>query len=581
MLQTHRFLITSLIAGFSALSPLCSSDKHGLSFEMATSPETQASYAFERILLRYADPQLTPLPLSALQKLVSSEAGVYGDSEIIEICQKLVKHFNDQGYIGVSVSVDPKEIDAHGRDLRQDQSTLTLVISPSYVANVHTRLKTKNGESKNLVDASRYTYLKKNFPLGFGEEKPALNSKVIEDYLARANRNPARSISAELTDMAPDGGVDVDIIINEDRPWHAYANVSNTGVEVNNEERSRWIERFGYVDYQLTGKNDVLSLELITATFDHLYAAGGYYELPVFKTDRFRFRAEGAYSTFDLQALELQSQMFSSTTWRGGPFLVGTIYQCGSLFIDVSLGTRWTFMKVRNDFLGTYSKERFFIPMATFSLESRRMTSNIGVSFSAQKSIPRVANTNTDQAVINGLGRTNAQVNWWLLEFGYYASFYLFPWESKTCKPNLVHELVFITNGQYAFDYRLIPQVEGVLGGLYSVRGYSQSIAAGDTIVFSQMEYRYHLRFMSDCNPCKKNWELVFKAFGDAGKTFSNKRTPGEVNTGLVGAGVGLELFIRKNFIIRGEYGVALKHVPYLGIEVGSGRGYMSASLIY
>jgi len=45
----------------------------------------------------------------------------------------------------------------------------------------------------------------------------------------------------------------------------------------------------------------------------------------------------------------------------------------------------------------------------------------------------------------------------------------------------LAHELYFSLHGQYAFNNRLVPQAQDVAGGMYSVRGYPESFAAGDS----------------------------------------------------------------------------------------------------
>ena len=40
---------------------------------------------------------------------------------------------------------------------------------------------------------------------------------------------------------------------------------------------------------------------------------------------------------------------------------------------------------------------------------------------------------------------------------------------------------------------RLVPNEEMAVGGLYTVRGYPESITAGDTVINGTIEYRYHL----------------------------------------------------------------------------------------
>jgi hemolysin activation/secretion protein len=58
---------------------------------------------------------------------------------------------------------------------------------------------------------------------------------------------------------------------------------------------------------------------------------------------------------------------------------------------------------------------------------------------------------------------------------------------------SLAHELSLSGRGQFSFDNRLIPTEEEVAGGLFSVRGYPESLAAGDNVFIGSLEYRFHL----------------------------------------------------------------------------------------
>ena len=95
----------------------------------------------------------------------------------------------------------------------------------------------------------------------------------------------------------------------------------------------------------------------------------------------------------------------------------------------------------------------------------------------------------------------NADEHYATLDFNLGYSTYLEPllrpsaWRDPTTElsSTLAHELALGVHGQYAFDYRLIPQASQIVGGLYSVRGYDQSVAVGDTVVVGSFEYRFHV----------------------------------------------------------------------------------------
>jgi len=87
---------------------------------------------------------------------------------------------------------------------------------------------------------------------------------------------------------------------------------------------------------------------------------------------------------------------------------------------------------------------------------------------------------------------------------------------------------------------RLIPNEEQAVGGLYTVRGYPESITAGDNAVIASLEYRFHLprtfrvsepghigerpigwmgrdfRWAPQQSFGRADWDLIFKAFIDA-----------------------------------------------------------------
>jgi hypothetical protein len=141
----------------------------------------------------------------------------------------------------------------------------------------------------------------------------------------------------------------------------------------------------------------------------------------------------------------------------------------------------------------------------------------------------------------------------------------------------LSHELSLGLRGQYAFDYRLIPQVSQIVGGQYSVRGFEQAVAVGDSVFIGSLEYRFHIPRMlpirrkpldlpvigdfrvTPQQPYgRPDWDLVFRAFIDVGKSVRNDRLAGnstELNQDLVGVGVGLEFIFKGRLRARVDWG--------------------------
>jgi len=175
--------------------------------------------------------------------------------------------------------------------------------------------------------------------------------------------------------------------------------------------------------------------------------------------------------------------------------------------------------------------------------------------------------------------------------------------------------------GQYTTgDKRLIPELEATAGGLTSVRGYPESVVAGDSVIFGTVEYRLHIpRLLNVAAPnillghqipspplmgggggfnyqpraanSPGDWDLIWRTFSDAGYVHYNKiklEQAGTSNAGLVGVGTGLELRLRDNVSIRADYGWPLRAVHeavgtanQLDILPGQGRFNFVFTLLY
>jgi hypothetical protein len=204
------------------------------------------------------------------------------------------------------------------------------------------------------------------------------------------------------------------------------------------------------------------------------------------------------------------------------------------------------------------------------------------------------------------LGRPNPSESWQVLKFDATQSFHIEPlisdvfWGTGESGPtSLAHEVSVGLRGQFAFGDRLIANEQDVLGGLYTVRGYPESVAAGDSSVVGTLEYRYHVPrawpisapgFKGDRKlnwfrrtggedfryaPSEAfgytDWDLVLKGFIDAGQTSVSDAVAGEQDETLVGAGLGVEFLWKRNLQARIDWGFALTDVDNAAEPVDSG----------
>jgi hemolysin activation/secretion protein len=220
--------------------------------------------------------------------------------------------------------------------------------------------------------------------------------------------------------------------------------------------------------------------------------------------------------------------------------------------------------------------------------------------------MPGVAGTDPDE--IDNLGRLNVDDDWTVLKWDLTHSAYLEPlinraaWEDSLTPESstLAHEVALSFRGQYAFDDRLIPHAEAVVGGLYSVRGYDETLAIGDTAYIGSAEYRYHVprafkprpvpgrsplfgkpfRFAPQAVYGRPDWDLILRTFVDVGLARINQAENYESDEDLVGAGVGAELQVKERFGVRVDYGRVFSPVGEEA-EVGDGRFHVILTVLF
>ena len=219
--------------------------------------------------------------------------------------------------------------------------------------------------------------------------------------------------------------------------------------------------------------------------------------------------------------------------------------------------------------------------------------------------------TNDSSASLANLGRQDVDKDPWVLSWEASHSFFLEPVLDQANfiagRSTLAHEIVVSTRGQYSFGYRLIPQAQQVAGGFYSVRGYPESISAGDSVYLATAEYRLHIPrlFPIENDPSRTpflwdksfraapqqpygrpDWDLIARAFFDIGQVVNSNIQSGEHDQTLAGTGVGLELQYKQNLNIRVDWGVALNPISDQGgttegVSAGSNRFHITATLLY
>ncbi len=534
----------------------------------------------------------------------------FSSRALLAVARAVVDELNRSGIIGVTVSPSdaefaaPEEGDPEwGKDVRKSgRNAVTFIIRTGVVTELRTIALGERLPGADRINNPVHAHILRNSPVQVYQQDDAvredlLRRDLIENYVFRLNRHPGRRVDIAVSAAQQPGGIALDLLVNENKPWLIYAQASNTGTDTT----ADWRERFGFIHNQLTNRDDIFSLDYITAGFQDSHAVIGSYDTPIFE-DWLRFKPYFSWNDFTASDVGFAGEDFSGNGYVLGGELAANVYQHRELFVDVFAGVRFQHVEVDNEAVDVAGEDDFFIP--TFGVRLERFTdvSQTNLDVSVEFNLPDVAGTDPD--TLNELGRINPDAEWVTLQWNFSQSFYLEPllfsdWgDPQSPNATLAHEVYLGFRGQYAFGARLIPNFEQVVGGLYTVRGYPESVVAGDSVVVGNLEYRFHLpqALGLEPNPSelfgrtfrwqpqqpygRADWDLILRGFLDVGRVVQSERETFESDSTLVGTGVGAEISYRRNFSLRVDWGVALQELEDR-VSQGSNRFHIVATILY
>lgn len=550
-----------------------------------------------------------------LGDVVEGAGGAFYRSGLNTVATGVAAYLTKHGFIGHFVEFNPEDIDlTTAEDKRAGKRTeMRMRIWTGKAANVRTISSGERLEAATKGDPalrinnpdSVMTRIRDTSPVKEGE---LLRKDYLDDYVFRLNRHPGRHVDVALSPGEHDEEVILDYLIAEGKPWSVYAQLSNTGTRTTNE----WRERFGFVDNQLTGHDDILRIDYTTAGFDASHAVVVSYEFPLI-SDRLKLRPYASYTEFDASEVGQAGLNFTGRTYTGGLELTGNILQSREWFLDGVGGVRLKNESVTNPF-GGEGDEVFWIPYVGLELSRDTEASSTSAGFTFEFHPSDWGNP--DPTDINLLGRPSVDRDWEVLKFHAEQSFYLEPLINprgfkgdQTAKGprSLAHEIVLSVRGQYGFDNRLLASEEDIAGGMFTVRGYPESVVAGDSLIIASAEYRFHVprafgtsepgklwgksmgmfgpdfRWQPQSDYGRGDWDWVLKAFVDYAQTKVNQKLAGEADYTLLGVGIGTELQWRRNVTMRLDWGFALDSVddPANPVDSGNNEVHFLITVLY
>ena len=254
---------------------------------------------------------------------------------------------------------DEKDIDPQSaqdkRSPGQDRE-LHLAVATAVISQVRTVAAGERfaGEA-NTINLPAHRDIIAKSPLKAAASQPAgeadslLRKNALDDYVSFLNRHPGRRVDTAISSTGPDGQVGLDYLLTEDKPWAAYFQILNTGTRYT----SKWRQRIGFLHTQLTGHDDILSIDYLTGGFETDHQLAGSYEAPFFKWDRLRWKLYGNWGTFTASDVGITGMSFTGTDWWLGGEMIANVYQHKDLFLDVLGGARYRRVSVSNELMET------------------------------------------------------------------------------------------------------------------------------------------------------------------------------------------------------------------------------------
>ncbi|MBS0187524.1 MAG: hypothetical protein JSS51_05615 [Planctomycetes bacterium] len=517
---------------------------------------------------------------------VQTHGATFFNSAIQQVSAAIVAELARRQLIGLFVVPDSRDIDeVTADDLRaegeEERFDLRLVIWTGVVNQVRTVASgDRLAENEQRIDNPIHARIRKHSPIQQGD---LIRKDKLDNYALRLNRLPARRVDVALGPTKESGEVVLDYLVSESKPWTLYGQVSNTGTT----ETNVWRERVGYVNSQFSNHDDTFRLDYITSSFTDVNALNLGYDRPIGDSGVV-LRGYGGLNNYTAADVGLAGEDFTGKGFTLGGEVAVLLAQRREWFLEASAGGRFDNIDVYNEAVDQPGYANIFSPYGALRLTRESDVTTTKAMIGVEGLAPFV--TGVEQSQLANLGRLDPSGAWAMIKWDVEHSFYLEPLinghADGIAPPDLpanknmtlAHEIVLITRGQYTLDQRrLIPNVEQVAGGLYSVRGYPESVSAGDTVILGTVEYRFHFpRTLAVRDPTttpfagqpfrwapqqpygKTDWDLIFRAFFDVGRTVNNQREPYEINGTLLGTGVGLEFVFKQNLSVRLDWGVAL-----------------------
>ena len=555
----------------------------------------------------------------------------FGASAIVAVSRAVVSELNRRGIYGVLAAVDPDQIDlgvSPPEDLREGaKGELRLNVYYSRVSKVELQRAPHSGPDWLFPSEGAGRRILAYSPVQAGT---LLRKDDLQHYLDRVNRFEGRRAQSVLRAGEQPGTVAVALELDEQKRFAAHLMTSNSGTK----ESGEWRTRLRLDVRQLAGVDDVLSLDYATSEFKKYQTFAISEDFAPGFPDSWKSRLYGSYSDLSLSDLGQTGMPFNSTARTLGFQSTWTPDLAAGWILSFNGGGYVLDAAVENQAAGLEGGATFLVPYVCAAVERQSPRGRVMGSV-------QMEHAGTSDAGISILGRDkpaeNAWISRWNASWTRRAGGVAALFSDVGAQSGGAHEVSLAMHGQVAWDQaRLVPHFQGVAGGMDSVRGYRESLAAGDTVSFVTAEYRLQLnsvftgrterRLPSNAADGAESSqptaavraplglgmeaeraggrggaqaagmflgkglpvEVALRGFVDGAQVHQNEAAASVSEAGdrtLIGTGVGIDFVFRGklNGILRLDLGVALRDLRGgdTGVRAGSSRLHASVFLLW
>jgi len=382
---------------------------------------------------------------------------------------------------------------------------------------------------------SKAETIKKRFLVEKGQ---ILDSKKMEVSLRSINKQPDRTMRAVLSPGPTPETSNILLKLDKERsPQHFYGDFNNRGTNLTG--HNRW--GLGYVNNNLLGIDDILSLRFVSNNKTEVYGFSAAYELPVSRYNT-RVGAYAAYSKADIggQFVYVDPEgrasiwgLYVSHPWLDKEFYDEATNTNLSLTSNFTVG--FDSISVRNKLLGDEtSHDELRVLKAGINFEETDNLGRGGITAEIHAGIPNFLGSKSERKVSDSR-----------IDSGGAFQKYI---GSLTRITRLPASSMLVNNFKFQLTpYNLVNSEQMILGGADTVRGFPENEYLADYGWINTVELRTPAFFLPPILKVpfdKKRTPLVdaiqLVGFIDAGKGWVNNARVGETKSKyLIGAGFG------------------------------------------